>query len=136
AKLPQLSSRQREGVASVDVDLSGADAPVPREVLHDGEGNRGLAAAGFTDEPVGLAALHVQRHLADDLQFLAAHAVDDVEILELEGVGCVPVSDGLGHRSTTCWRPSATRLTPITRIAIASPAKSTVHQYVPAVSSV
>ena len=55
-------------------------------------------------------------------------SVDDVEIVAARA-RAGPAGGGLGgaHRSSTCWRPSATRLTPTIRVAIASEGKSTVH---------
>src|SRR5579862_2450104 len=69
--------------------------------------------------------------LAQHLPIGAANTVDDVEVVELEG------GNGCGaHRSSTCEMPSAMRLIAITSEAIASAGNSTVHQYVPAGSSV
>ena len=140
AELPQLRLAQRERVAAVDAKAAGADAAVPRQVVDDRERRRRLAAPGLAHEAVRLAALHVQRHPTEHLPVVATDLVDDVEVLELERERGV-LGDRGGellrrrHRSTTCCSPSAIRLTPMIRVAIASAGNRTVHQYVPELRS-
>ena len=138
AQEQELVAGEREDVAAVDPDLPTANASVARQVLDDGQRGRRLSAARLAHEPVGLAAADRQRDAAENLAVAPAHAVDDVEVAQLEGVRRLDRGRGLerlAHRSSTCCRPSATRLTPTIRLAIASPGKSTVHSYVPAFRS-
>ena len=122
----------REHVLAVDVDRAGDDTAVRRQVADDRERRRRLAAAGLADEPVRLAAADLERDAAQHLAVAAADAVDDVEVAQLErGSGVL----GGAQCSSVPEMPSATMFTAITSEAIASPGKSTVHQYVPALSS-
>ncbi len=128
----QLGTRQRDDVASRNPDLARPNAPVARQIADDRERSRRLAAARLADEPVRMPALDRQRHAAQHLPLDAAYPIGDVDVDELER----RLECGSGaHRSSTCVSPSATRLTPTTSDATASPGKSTVHQYDPPASS-
>ncbi len=125
-ELPQASSAECQRVDSGDVDRTGADLSVARQVADDGERSGRLSAARLADEPVRLAAADLERDAAEHLAVVATHAVDDIEIAKLErgGGDC-----GLGHRSSTCCRLSDTRFTATTSEEIASAGKSTVHHW-------
>ena len=94
-----------------DLDAAGGDPAVARQVAHDRQRHRRLAAAGFADQPVGLAARDGEVDLAQHRQIAAAHPVGDVEVLHRAGPA--------PHSRSTPATPSATRLTPTTREAIA-----------------
>ena len=82
-----------------------AHAAVARQVAQRRERRRRLAAAGLADEPVGLALGDLQADAAQDAPPVAADAVGDLEVGELEGVR----GGGRcgGHRSNAFAMPSA-----------------------------
>ena len=71
------------------------------------------------DSPCSIVSVSAAQHRPVD----AAHAVDDLEVLELDR-GC----GRLAHRSKVCAIASAIRLMPTISVAIASAGKSTAHQ--------
>ena len=91
-------------IASAAVDLPQPDSP---------------------DEPVGGATLDRQGDAAEDFALPTADAIGNVNVVELERG---ERRRRLGHRSNTCWSPSAIRFTPTISVAIANAGKSTVHQ--------
>src|SRR5207237_8127995 len=98
--------------------------------LDESEPRRRFPPARPADEAVRLGAADGEREPAEHLPVATAHAVHDVEVAQLQRIRRVDRDRHLGrltHRSSTCWSPSATRLTPTIRLAIASPGKSTVH---------
>ena len=98
-----------EQVLARDRDPAAAHAAVARQVAQRRERGRRLAAARLADEPVGLALGDLQRDAAQHAAPLAADAVGDLEVGELERVG----GGGRcgGHRSKAFAMPSAIMLT-------------------------
>ena len=126
AQLAHLGVAHGQQVLARHPDAALAHPPVTGQVAQGRERGRGLAAAGLADEPVGLALCNAKAHAAQDLPPLAADAVLDLDVLELERV---VGGHGRGaHRSKAPAIPSASRLTPTTRMAMASAGKSTGHQ--------
>jgi hypothetical protein len=123
AQLSDLTPAHREHVLAVDPDRASHDAAVARERAHERERGGRLPAPGLAHEPVGLASFDRQADAAQDRPVGAADAVDDVEVLELDGE--------VGHRSKVCAIASAIRLIPTTRVAIARAGKSTGHHAPP-----
>ena len=68
------------------------------------------------DSPFWIVSVSPRRTAPVD----AADAVDDLELLEVEG--------GVAHRSKVCAIASAIRLMPTIRVAMAMAGKSTAHQ--------
>ncbi len=66
AQTAQLFCVHRRDVAALEQDAPAGDAEPAPQVLHDGECDRRLAAAGFTDEAVRLARCDRQAHVLDD----------------------------------------------------------------------
>ena len=79
-----LASRARD-VAPGDRDPAARDAAVARQVADDSERRGRLPAAGLADEPVRAAALDRERHAAEDGPVDAAHAVDQLEVVDARG---------------------------------------------------
>src|ERR671924_2395024 len=121
---PHLARAEREQIAALDLDRAADDPPVARQVAHDRVGDRRLPAAGLADQPVRLAWGDVERDAAQDGEVAAAHAVDDLEVVDPER----GVESDAAHRSKACVTPSAIRLTATTRDAMARAGKSTGHQ--------
>src|SRR4029077_8288366 len=120
---------QGEEVAAVDGDAAGTDLAVARQVAHRGQRRRGFAAARFADQPIGLAAPDAEAEAAQHPAVASAHPIADVEIGEGERVGGgAGRREGRPHVSSAPWMPSASRLTPTTREAMATASNSTVHQ--------
>ena len=126
AQPAQVARAQPQHVVAVQGDRAAGHAAVSGQVADDGQGGGGLAAAGFADQPVGLAAGDRKRHRAQHLAVVAAHPVGDVQLIDGQRVG--RGGSGLAHRSTTRSMASAIRLTPITRVAMAAASNSTSHQ--------
>ena len=125
AQAAHLGLAHRQQVLAVRADRAGDDAPVPRQVAHDRERGRRLAAARLADEPVRLALLDRDREPAEHRPVDAADAVDDLEVLELDG------GVAGAHRSKVCAMASAIRLMPTISVAIARDGKRTAHQMPP-----
>ena len=119
-QLPDLSAAHGEHVLAVQANRAALDLRVAREVAHDRERRGRLPAAGFADEPVGLALPDGERDASEYAPVDAAHGVGDLQVLELDG--------GVGHRSKSCAIASAIRLMPTMSVAMASEGKSTGHQ--------
>ena len=128
AQPAELGARQRERVTAVDADPAGAHPAVPGQVPDDRERCGRFSTARLPDEAVRLSASNGQADPTQYLTVASANPVNDIQLVELEGVGSWRVDGGGAHRSTTCCNPSATRLTPITSVAIARPGNRTVHQ--------
>ncbi len=122
-----LSLGHGQEVGAPDVDRAARHPSVPRQVAHDGERGRGLPAAGLADEAVGASRRDRQRDAAQHLTPLPAHAEGHAEVVELERRRGGDCGNGR-HRSNAWVRPSAIRLTPTTRVAMASAGKSVGHQ--------
>ena len=113
-------------VLARDAHRAARDAAVARQVAQDGVGRGGLAAAGLSHEPVGLALGDGEAHAAQDGPPDPAHAVGDLEVDELER------RRGRDrHRSKAEATPSAIRFTPMTSVAIARLGNRTGHQKPP-----
>ena len=128
-ELAQLGIAQREEVAAVDRNIAGGDLAVARQIAHGGERGGGFAAARFSHQPIGLAAPDAEAEAPQHPAIAPAHAIADVEIAEGERVGGgAGRREGRAHVSSAPWMPSASRLTPTTREAMATASNSTVHQ--------
>src|SRR5207237_7555223 len=87
--------------------------------------HRRLAASRFADESIRLAAVDGESHPANRLAVAPPDAVAEPQVGHLQRGRLGRVH---AHRSSTCERPSANRLTAITMLAIASAGKRTGHQ--------
>jgi len=125
AQLAQRLVAHRRDVVAADQRAPARDVAVARQVADRGEGRRRLAAARLADEAVGLARLDLERDAAQDGPQHAADVVGDLEVLDLERGRALL---GGAHRSLTSCRASATRLTAITRLAMASAGNTVTHQ--------
>ena len=121
AQLANLVVADGGNVLALEVDRATGDRTVAREVAHRGKRCRRLAAARFADESVGLAGLDRQRDSTQHLTVDAAHAVCDSQVAKLQGRWG-------GHSSNASVTPSAMRLMPIARVAIAPAGKIVDHQ--------
>ena len=123
-ELAQGATVKRERVLSRDRDRTAGDGAVPRQVADDRERRGRFPAARLADEAVRLAGSDAERDPSQDRPVLAADAVGDVQVAELEHLSRRRLD---AHRSSTCWTLSETRLTATTSEAIAIAGKSTVH---------
>ena len=71
-------------VAALEEDLAGDDFPVLAQILHDGERDGRLAAAGFADDALRLAGHELQVEVDDGRDLAGAREVGDAEIAALE----------------------------------------------------
>jgi hypothetical protein len=121
-----LGATHGDELAAGKRDRAAGHLPVARQVVHDREGRRRLAAAGLSHQPVRLASGDLEGDASKHRTIDSAHGVRDAEVVELER-RCAVRRDP-AHRSTTRVSPSAMRLTLTTRSAIASAGKSVGHQ--------
>src|SRR3954451_4659726 len=126
AEFPQRCIASGEEIAAPEHNPAGIDAGVGREIAHDGHSDGGFATARFADQPIGFAREDVEGDVAQHAQGLAAAAqITDAEALDLQSSADGGVDIGGTHSSSTCLRPSATRLTPTMRVASAPAGNST-----------
>ena len=83
AQPPQRARRRASATSRPSTEIApAAHAAVARQIAHDGQRGGRFAAAGFADQPVGLAAADAEAEVAQHLAVAPAHAVGDVEVVE------------------------------------------------------
>src|SRR5919204_6854459 len=144
-----LLLRLAQHVLALEQDGAGLDAPVGAQMAHDGVGQCALARAALADDAVRVAPLERQRDVAQRRENRGALAIRDVEVAHLEqrrvhqeascaasgSYGAAPSSAWSTSRPvprcsravTSCFTPSETRLTPITREEMARAGKMTIQ---------
>ena len=108
-------------------DTTVGDPPVARQVSERSVCGGGLSTARLADQAEGLAGLDLEADAAQHFPRRAPDHVGHLEILDLEG-GLGFISTDTAHERNAFSIESATRLTAITRLAIASDGKIVGHQ--------
>ena len=80
----QLGFREARHVAALEADRPIGDAPEPREVAHDGERDRRLAAARFADQSHRLAGHDPAGKVHDRRDFAGSSEERDAETVDFE----------------------------------------------------
>ena len=126
-QLLQLAGREMGDVRAADQRPAGRDAAVPGQVAQGRIRRRRLAAARLPDQAVGLAGSDRERDAPKHGPLDPANGVGHLEVLDGQRRPVRGLRQG-AHSCTTDWSASAIRLAAITRLAMASEGKNTVHQ--------
>ena len=115
-------------VAALEQDAPGDEAAGAAEIAHDGEGDGGLAGAGFADEAERLALVDGEAEAGDDVGFAGAQEEGDAGGVQFEdgrisGDGRVGEEGGFSHAGPISRRPTASRLKPMVREEMAAQGK-------------
>ena len=86
ASAPQRLGVELHHILAVERDGAAGDRAVARQIAHDGERHGGFAAAGFADQPVGLALPDVEAEIAQHGAVAAGDAIGDREVVQFERV--------------------------------------------------
>ncbi len=141
-QLAQLAIRDVGDVGAGELDAAAGDQPIARQIAQRCVGRGALPTTRFADEAIGLTGLDIERDATKHFTGDTAHHVGEFEDRGLAVRTHRPRSDrGLELqrcRSCVVGGPvqalltrssvSATRLTAMTRVAIASAGKSVGHQ--------
>ena len=131
----ELRPLEREDVAAIDLDPSGADAAVAGQIADDGERDRRLATAGLADQAERFAPGDVEADIADHPLVLAPDAIGDVDVRQGQRVAFSRprrprlLALGRAHQPSSADSMEVeSMLTPMTRVAMARASNSTCHQ--------
>ncbi|ESY78827.1 hypothetical protein X740_18865 [Mesorhizobium sp. LNHC221B00] len=99
ASAPQGFAVELHHVLTVERNRAAGDRTIPWQIAHDGERHGGFAAAGFADQPVGLALADVEAEIAQHRAAAAGNPIGDRQVVQFEGVFrlCVLDLGGVSH---------------------------------------